>query len=481
MSAKAAKRTILLVGAECAPFAKTGGLADVLGTLPQELIKLGDDARVILPYHRVIKDKYGDQVEHLTEFYINLGWRNQYVGVEKLIRGDVTYYFIDNEFYFSGPVYRGGEPEGEQYAYFTRAVLESLEKIGFTPNIIHCNDWHTAMIPMLLKTQYQDTALKHAKTVFTIHNMMYQGVFPFGFVSDLLDIEPKYYTSRYMEAYGSANFMKAALVFADKINTVSPTYAEEIKLAYYAYGMEGILNARAGDLVGILNGIDTEEFNPETDRYLRHHYNPEDLSGKYENKRELLESLGMEVKPERPLIGMVSRLTSQKGFDLIMRVFSEILSEDVSIVLLGTGDPAYESFFRGMEQAYKGRVCSYISYNNALAHQIYAGSDLFLMPSKFEPCGISQMISLRYGTLPIVRETGGLKDTVQPYNQFTGEGNGFTFANYNAHDMLEVIRFALRVTADPEQRNTLIRRGMAEDNSFRSSAEKYHQMYQSLL
>lgn len=270
-------------------------------------------------------------------------------------------------------------------------------------------------------------------------------------------------------------------LLADKINTVSPTYAEEIKLAYYAYGMEGILNARAGDLVGILNGIDTEEFNPETDRYLRHHYNPEDLSGKYENKRELLESLGMEVKPERPLIGMVSRLTSQKGFDLIMRVFSEILSEDVSIVLLGTGDPAYESFFRGMEQAYKGRVCSYISYNNALAHQIYAGSDLFLMPSKFEPCGISQMISLRYGTLPIVRETGGLKDTVQPYNQFTGEGNGFTFANYNAHDMLEVIRFALRVTADPEQRNTLIRRGMAEDNSFRSSAEKYHQMYQSLL
>jgi len=472
---------ILIVGAECMPFAKTGGLADVLGTLPQELIKLGADARVILPYHRVVKEKYKDKVKHVTDFYVTLGWRNQYVGVEKIDNDGVTCYFIDNEFYFGGPIYKGGEAEGEQYAFFTRAVLEAIQKIGFIPDIIHCNDWHTGLIPMLLKTQYQGTELKKARTVFTIHNMMYQGKFPFGFVSDLLDIEPKYYTSRYLEAYGCANFMKAALVFSDKLSTVSPSYAEEIKLAYYAYGMEGILNARAGDLVGILNGIDTEEFDPETDRYIPCHYSAEDLSGKRENKAKLLESLGMNVNPDVPLIGMVSRLTSQKGFDLVMRVFNEIMGENVSVILLGTGDPAYESFFRGMEEAYKGRVCAYISYDNALSHQVYAASDLFLMPSKFEPCGISQMISLRYGTLPIVRETGGLKDTVHPYNKFTKEGNGFSFANYNAHDMLEVIRFALSVIEDEEQRTLLMKRGMAEDNSFTASAKKYYEMYQSLL
>lgn len=473
-------KKVLIVGAECAPFAKTGGLADVIGTLPRDLIDLGLDARVILPYHKIIKSKYGDQIRHLQDFSISLGWRTQYVGIETMEKNGVTYYFVDNEYYFGGPIYKGGEAEGEQYAYFSRAVLEGMLKIGFIPDILHCNDWHTAMIPMLLKTQYQESPLKGAKTLFTIHNMMYQGKFPFGFVRDLLDVDPKYYSSRYMEAYGCANFMKAALVFTDKINTVSPTYAEEIKLAYYAYGMEGILNARSNDVTGILNGIDVEEFNPQTDKYIRHHYSREDLSGKEACKQALMESMGLRYDPDVPLIGMVSRLTPQKGFDLVMRVFNEIMLEKVSIILLGTGDPAYESFFRGMEQAYKGRVCSYIGYDNALAHQIYAGSDLFLMPSKFEPCGISQMISLRYGTLPIVRETGGLKDTVQPYNKFTGEGNGFTFANYNAHDMLEVIRFALSVCGDANQKDLLIQRGMSEDNSFKASAKKYYDLYMSL-
>lgn len=473
-------KRVLIVGAECAPFAKTGGLADVIGTLPRDLIQLGLDVRVIMPYHRIVKEKYGEQIHHVTDFSVALGWRTQYVGVETMEQNGVTFYFIDNEYYFGGPIYKGGEPEGEQYAYFSRAVLEAALRINFIPDIVHCNDWHTAMIPMLIKTQYQQTVLKDAKTLFTIHNMMYQGKFPFGFVRDLLDVDPKYYSSRYMEAYGCANFMKAALVFADKINTVSPTYAEEIKLAYYAYGMEGILNARSNDVVGILNGIDVEEFDPATDRFIPYHYTKDDLSGKAENKRALMERLGLKYDPNVPLIGIVSRLTPQKGFDLVMRVFNEIMLEKVSIVLLGTGDPAYESFFRGMEKAYQGRVCSYIGYDNALAHEIYAGSDLFLMPSKFEPCGISQMISLRYGTLPIVRETGGLKDTVHPYNKFTGEGNGFTFANYNAHDMLEVIRFALSVYADPKQRNLLIDRGMSEDNSFKASAQKYYDLFMSL-
>ena len=472
---------ILLAGAECMPFAKTGGLADVLGTLPGELVKLGLDARVILPYHKVIKEKYGDQIVHLTDFTVRLGWRSQYVGVETLTLNGVVFYFIDNEYYFGGPIYKGGEPEGEQYAFFTRAVLESLERIGFIPDVIHCNDWHSALIPMLIKTQYWNTPLKDCKTLFTIHNMMYQGKFPFGFVNDLLDIEPRYYSSEYLEAYGCANFMKAGLVFADKISTVSPTYAEELQLAYYAYGLEGILNARKNDLTGILNGIDTKEFDPASDRYIRYHYSAEELSGKAENKKALLTSMGLTSDPSVPLIGMVSRLTSQKGFDLIMRVFNEIMKEDVSILLLVTGDPAYESFFRGMEHAYKGRVCSYIGYDNALAHQIYAGSDLFLMPSQFEPCGISQMISLRYGTLPVVRETGGLRDTVRPYNEFTGEGNGFTFCNYNAHDMLEVIRLGLDTVKRPETHEMLMKRAMNEDNSFIRSAQKYRELYLSLI
>ncbi len=479
--AKKPVASVLIAGSECAPFAKTGGLADVIGTLPRDLIALGLDVRVMIPYHSIIKKKYGEKTKHLTDFWIHLGWRSQYVGVEELVHDGVTYYLIDNEYYFGGPIYKGGEAEGEQYAFFQRALLESLEKIDFIPDVLHLNDWQTGMIPMLLKTQYQKTALKEIKTVFTIHNMMYQGTYSFGTVRDWFNVDPSYYNSECLEAYGCANFMKAALVFSDKINTVSPTYAEEIKTAYFAYGMEGILNARSRDLVGILNGIDVNAFNPETDKFLKYHFSVDDLNGKYENKKLLMRDLGLTVDPSTPLIGMISRLTSQKGFDLVMRVFNEIMEEDVAIVLLGTGDPMYESFFRGMEASYKGRVCSYIAYDNALSHQIYAASDLFLMPSKFEPCGISQMISLRYGTLPIVRETGGLRDTVTPYNEFTGEGNGFSFTNYNAHDMLEVIRLALRTISDPKIRLQLIAHAMKEDNSFIVSAKKYRDLYLSLL
>ena len=479
--AKKPVASVLIAGSECAPFAKTGGLADVIGTLPRDLIALGLDVRVMIPYHSIIKKKYGEKTKHLTDFWIHLGWRSQYVGVEELVHDGVTYYLIDNEYYFGGPIYKGGEAEGEQYAFFQRALLESLEKIDFIPDVLHLNDWQTGMIPMLLKTQYQKTALKEIKTVFTIHNMMYQGTYSFGTVRDWFNVDPSYYNSECLEAYGCANFMKAALVFSDKINTVSPTYAEEIKTAYFAYGMEGILNARSRDLVGILNGIDVNAFNPETDKFLKYHFSVDDLNGKYENKKLLMRDLGLTVDPSTPLIGMISRLTSQKGFDLVMRVFNEIMEEDVAIVLLGTGDPMYESFFRGMEASYKGRVCSYIAYDNALSHQIYAASDLFLMPSKFEPCGISQMISLRYGTLPIVRETGGLRDTVTPYNEFTGEGNGFSFTNYNAHDMLEVIRLALRTISDPKIRLQLIAHAIKEDNSFIVSAKKYRDLYLSLL
>lgn len=473
---------VLIAGAECAPFAKTGGLADVIGTLPKYLLPLGLDVRVILPFHKVIKEKYADKVEHLTDFTVHLGWRNQYAGIERMVWEGVTFYFIDSEFYFGDKIYRYGEGEGEQYCFFTRALLEALERIDFIPDVIHCNDWHTGMIPLLIKTQYQHTPLANIKTIYTIHNIMYQGKFPFEFVRDMLGVDAGYYNSRYLEAYGCANFMKAALVFADKVNTVSPTYAEEIKTPYYAYGMEGMLSARGGDVVGILNGIDVDEWNPSTDPYLPYHYDSSDLSGKQQCKLALLEQLGMTgVGSSTPLIGMVSRLTSQKGFDLVMRVMTEVMRRDCAVVLLGSGDPQYEGYFRGMEAAFKGRFCSWIGYDNALSHQIYAASDLFLMPSKFEPCGISQMIALRYGSLPIVRETGGLKDTVTPYNVFTGDGNGFSFTNYNAHDMLNVICYALDTIADPKQKHRLIQQAMQADNSFRVSAEKYRELYESVL
>ena len=472
---------ILLAGAECTPFAKTGGLADVIGALPKALSSLGLDVRVILPYHRAIKEKYREHTEHLIDFNVRLGWRNQYAGIERLVRDGITYYLVDNEYYFGGPIYKGGEAEGEQYAFFSRAILEALLGIDFIPDVIHCNDWHTAMIPMLIKTQYSNSPLRNIKTLLTIHNIMYQGKFPFGFVHDVLDIDTCYYNSRYLEAYGCANFMKAGLVFSDKVNTVSPTYAKELQYPYFGYGMEGVIQARGGDVVGILNGINSEEFNPETDKYIKYHFSAADLSGKQKDKESLLASMGLTSGPSVPLVGMVTRLTAQKGLDLVQRVIHEILRENVSLILLGSGDPAYESFFRGIEQAYKGRVCSYIGYNDELSHQIYAGADLFLMPSQFEPCGISQMIALRYGALPIVRETGGLKDTVYPYNQFTGEGTGFSFTNYNAHDMLAAIQYALRVVCNPQVRETLIRKAMQEDNSISRCAQRYQDLYQSML
>lgn len=472
---------IAFIASECVPFAKTGGLADVVGTLPQELKHLGTDVCVFLPFHRVIKEKYRMEAEHVTFFYINLGWRTKFVGVEKLLYNGVTYYFIDNEDYFGGPIYMGQEPEGEQYAFFCRAVLEAMIRMELYPALFHLNDWQTAIIPLLIKTQYQSTPLCDAKSMLTIHNMMYQGQYSFDFVQSLLGIDSAYYTPEFMEANGSANFLKAGLVFSDMIGTVSPTYAQELKYKNFAYGLEGIMNARSHQTIGILNGIDTVDYNPETDPYLAGHYSPRDLSGKRACKEALIEEMRLDISPDTPIIGIVSRLTPQKGFDLIQCVFHEMMEQDVAIVLLGTGDRWYEDFFAGMEHEYKGRVCSYIGYNNEVAHHIYAGSDLFLMPSLFEPCGISQMIAQRYGTLPIVRETGGLKDTVLPFNEFTGEGTGFSFANYNAHDMLEVIKYALWCLNDEEKKNTLIQNAMACDNSFAASAQKYNEIYKEML
>lgn len=473
---------VLLAGAECAPFVKLGGLADVMGTLPKELNQIGADARVIMPFHSQMKGKYGAQTRHLADFNINFSGGETYVGVEELVYNEVTYYLIDNEGFFGDAVYRGGLAEGEQYAFFCRAVIEAASRIGFIPDVIHCNDWQTGLIPILLRTQYGHWDIGHAKTIFTIHNMMYQGEFGFDQFEHWLGIDPKYDTPEFMHNYECASFMKAALVFADRLSTVSQTYAQEIRDPAFAYRQEGILNARAGDTWGILNGMNQEEFNPETDPLIPYHFNKDDLSGKKKDKQELIKALGLSITPGVPIIGMVTRLTEQKGLDLVKYMLDEIMcTENVAFVILGTGDYEYEEFFRYMEEKYKGRVCSYIAYDNAVAHQIYAGSDLFLMPSKFEPCGISQMIALRYGTLPIVRETGGLRDTVQSYNEYEDTGNGFSFANYNAHEMLGAIRYALQTLQSPKRKHGLIQRAMESDNSFAKSAKIYLDMYNSVL
>lgn len=473
---------VLIAAAECAPLAKTGGLADVVGTLPKALKKLGVDARVILPYHHVIKEKYADKTEHLSDFYVDLGWRHQYAGIERLEADGVTVYLVDSEFYFGDAIYRGGDPEGEQYAFFTRAVLDCLPDLDFKPDIVHCNDWHTAMIPMLGRTQYPGQMQAELKYLLTIHNILYQGKYGFGFVRDLLGVEDRYFTTEFMELDGCADFLKAGCVFADRINTVSPSYAREIRTPYYGEGLEGILNARAREVTGILNGIDKTVFNPHADPLLPARYDKGHLNGKVLCKLDLQQRLGLEVRADVPLFAMVTRMTEQKGFDLIVRMLDELMRPgDLQFVLLGSGDRKYEDFMRAAESRYPGRLCAYLGYSDPLSHQIYAGSDFYLMPSRFEPCGISQMIALRYGSLPIVRETGGLRDTVTPYNKFDGTGDGFSFANFNAHEMKGAVLAALSVYRDKNAMAGLVRAAMEADFGFDKSAEEYARHYLWML
>lgn len=472
---------VLIAAAECAPLVKVGGLADIVGSLPKYLKKLGVDARVILPFHRQIKERYGTQTQHLADFQASLGWRSQYVGLEKLELDGITYYFIDNEFYFGADVYCGGEFEGEQYAFFTRAVMDSIPLLDYDVRILHCNDWHTAMMPLLAKTQYQGGMQSGLRTVLTIHNLHFQGQFSHEFDRDLLRVDDSLATPQFIEHYGCDNMLKAGIVFADKVNTVSPTYAQEICEPYLGESLDGVLRSRGDDLWGILNGIDNEEWNPQTDKNLPTRFSLKSIWRKPKMREELLQELGLEPAGENTVvISMVSRLTPQKGIDLLFPVLDELLGEDVRMIVLGSGYHEYEDILRDAEARHKGRLCSYIGYNAELSHRIYAGSDLFLMPSLFEPCGVSQMISMRYGTLPVVRETGGLWDTVVPYNEYTGEGNGFSFANYNAHEMLETIRYALSVWRDEIARKRLIKQAMESDFGFERCARTYAELYRSL-
>lgn len=475
---------ILFAASECMPFVKTGGLADVIGALPKEIIKTGADIRVILPLYRAIGQEVRERLEHVTYFYINLGWRRQYVGIEKLVNDGVTFYFIDNEQYFGRDyIYGKGGDEGERFAFFSKAVLEALSKIDFVPDILNCHDWQTGLIPVLLKAQYQSLPLyKDIKTVFTIHNLQFQGLYPIHMTEELLSLGDWAYTADNLEFYGQASFIKGGIVFADRVTTVSPTYAEEILSPYYGERLDGLLRSRKQFLSGILNGIDTIEYDPESDALIDYNYTADTFADKVKNKLALQKELGLNEDANAPVIGLVSRLSNQKGLDLIERVLDSIMATGAQLVVLGMGESKYVDLFGWAQWKYAGRLAACFQMNHGLAHRIYAGADLFLMPSMFEPCGLSQLISLRYGTLPITRETGGLRDTVLSYNEFTGEGNGFTFFNYNAHDMLYVIERAVDTYKNKRDIfNGLAIRAMRGEYGWDQSAKKYLQLYESIL
>ena len=464
---------ILVAASECTPLAKTGGLADVVGTLPASLRELGFDARIIIPCHKVIKDKYRDRMSHITDFIMDLGWRRQYVGVELMMLGKVPVYLIDSEFYFGNKIYADGQFGTEQYAYFCRAVLEALKRIDFAPDVIHCNDWHTAAIPMLLKTQYKNTRLGKIRSIFTIHNIAYQGQIDLGFLGDVLGVHSRYMSWEYLEMYGCGNLMKGACIFADKINTVSPSYAKEILTDEYGEGLQVVLRECTHKLSGIVNGIDLKFFDPETDPALCAHYSSGNIVGKKLCKEALCSELG--IDSTKPLIAMVTRMTAQKGFDLIIPTLDKIMAKDLSFVLLGTGDKEYEDFMRQAEGRYPGRLKAVLSYNEDLSHRIYAAADLFLMPSRFEPCGISQMLAMRYGALPIVRETGGLRDTVKPHTD--PYGTGFRFSGFDCWEMLSAIDTALAAYGNEETFRKLIKNAMDCDFGFTASAIEYGKLY----
>lgn len=478
-------KNILFVASECVPFIKTGGLADVVGALPKYLNKERYDVRVMIPNYMAIPAKYKEKMKYKTHFYMKLAWRNQYVGIMEAVVDGVTFYLIDNEYYFAGDKPYGNIHEDiEKFAFFCRAVLSSLPLLGFRPDLIHCNDWQTGLIPVYLHDCFeQGEFFRGIKTIMTIHNLKFQGIWDKKTVQDITGLDAYYFTPDKLEAYGDANYLKGGIVYADYVTTVSDTYAKEIKSAFYGEGLDGLMRARSNSLCGIVNGIDYKEYDPETDPFIIQNYNAMNFrKEKVKNKLALQEELDLERDGKKFMIGIVSRLTDQKGFDLLECVFEELCDNDVQLVILGTGDSKYENLFRYYEWKFHGKVSANIYYNNERAHRIYAASDAFLMPSLFEPCGLSQLISLRYGTVPIVRETGGLKDTVVPYNEYESTGTGFSFANYNAHEMLSIVRYAKHIYYNKKREwNKLVDRGMAMDFSWKTSAGKYEDLYRNML
>lgn len=479
------KMKILMAASEAIPYMKTGGLADVVGSLPKYFDKDRYDVRVILPMYKCMDDKLLPQLKFVCHFYVNLNWRRQYVGIFTSQYDGVTYYFVDNEFYFAGDKpYNNIYEDVEKFAFFSKAVLEALPVIDFAPDVIHCNDWQTGLLPVFLKTVYgSDNFYAGIKTVFTIHNMKFQGRWKIKEVADVTGLPEHIFNSGELEFYGEANYLKGGIVYADEITTVSPTYADEICTPEGGEGLDGLMLERRRHLRGIVNGIDYDVFNPMKDTYLDKHFSVRELSGKVVNKRQLQEKYGLAVDKDVMLIGIVSRLTKQKGFDLVAYVMEEMLSTmNVQFIVQGTGEQQYEEMFNYFHGRYPQKLGVYIGYSEENAHEIYAGCDAFLMPSLFEPCGLSQLMSMRYGTLPIVRETGGLKDTVVPYNEYENTGDGFSFANYNAHDMLHVIKYALDVFENHKDRwQEMMQRAMRHDFSWKASAKEYEKLYDMLL
>lgn len=478
-------KNILFVASESVPFIKTGGLADVVGSLPKSLDKEKYDVRIFVPKYGCMKQAMKDRLNYKTNFYMDFNWKNVYVGIMEAVVDGITYYFIDNEYYFSGPKPYCDDAlfEIEKYAFFSKAVLSSLPLIDFKPDIMHCHDWQTGLIPVYLKDHFAGSEFfRDMKSIMTIHNLKFQGKWNIDTVKNITGLSDYYFTNDKLEAYGDANLLKGGIVYADTVTTVSNTYAQEVKTEFYGEGLHGLLQAREGELKGIVNGIDYTDFNPESNPLIYNNYTVENFrKEKIKNKRALQKELGLKQDDKTMLIGIVSRLTDQKGFDLIEYMMEELCQDNVQFAILGTGSAKYEDMFRRFAGKYPDKVSANIYYSEALSHRIYAASDAFLMPSLFEPCGLSQLMALRYGTLPIVRETGGLKDTVEPYNEYEGTGTGFSFTNYNAHEMLNTIRYAQEVYYNSKRNwNKMVERAMNADFSWGVSAKKYEEMYEEL-
>ena len=474
---------LFFAASEVAPFIKTGGLADVAGSLPNALAKLGHDVRVILPLYSAIPAKWRRQMTFLKRFHFPLSWRNAYCGLFSLEYQGLTYYFIDNEYYFKREGLYGQFDDGERFAYFSRAVVEVPVQLGWSPDVIHCNDWQTGLVPVyLLEARHREPLLKHTKSVFTIHNIEYQGRFDRNILGDVLGLDESYFREDMLSYYGDVNLVKGAIYAADYITTVSPTYAKELQYAFYAHGLEGVIADNYHKFTGILNGIDMVHNDPANDPFLPAPYSAADLSGKAACKAALQEKLGLDVNPDVPIIACISRLVAHKGYELVTAAFPKIMEHHVQFVVLGTGDWGIESFFRMAALEYPGRVSANLMYSAELASQLYAGADLLLMPSIAEPCGLSQMIAMRYGTVPIVRLTGGLKDSVPSYNPTTGTGLGFTFGSITPGDLLGAIDRGLEVYEnDRPNWIGLMERGMTTDFSWDQSATAYEKVYNQVI
>lgn len=472
---------ILFAGSEAVPFAATGGLGDVLGALPTALKEKypDSDIRIVIPLYGTIKEADRKRMTFVGKTEVKLSWRRQYCGIYTLEHNGVIFYFIDNEYYFNRPTLYGSYDDGERFAYFGSAILELMDKTDFFPDVLHCNDWQSAAAVIYLRTLYaKDQRYRNVKSVYTIHNIEYQGVYAPNILGDVFGLTDN--VRGIIEYDGAINLTKGAIVCANAVSTVSPRYAEEIQSEFYSHGLYHVLRLYKEKVSGIINGIDTDLYDPEKDTILAKNFSAKAYSGKHECKKDLQHLVGLPENPDTPLVAMVSRLAKHKGFDLVKCVIEEYLQDDVQFVLLGTGESEYEYYFSELAHRYPAKVSTQLQFNRELSKKIYAGADIFLMPSQSEPCGLSQMIASRYGTVPVVRETGGLYDTIKPYNEYTDEGNGFTFTNYNAHDMLHALRYATEIYRDKKRWNTLMRRAMKVDFSWGASAEKYMQLYESL-